>query len=264
MENILLRSDQKEIAILTLNSPKNLNALSEAMLDALKTNLEEIQRSKKIKAVIIRAAGKAFCPGHDLREMQAKRDLENDGGRAYFEDLLSRCTHVMKLIRELPQPVIAEIQGVAAAAGCQLVATCDIAVASEEASFGVNGVNIGLFCSTPMVAVSRNVSRKKIMEMLLTGEKLSANEAVQFGLINKCVPLERLHVDTLNLAKLIASKPTSTVKIGKEAFYKQVEMSLDDAYNYTSEVMAINMMEIDAHEGISAFLDKRTPFWNEK
>ena len=264
MENILLRSDQKEIAILTLNSPKNLNALSEAMLDALKTNLEEIQRSKKIKAVIIRAAGKAFCPGHDLREMQAKRDLENDGGRAYFEDLLSRCTHVMKLIRELPQPVIAEIQGVAAAAGCQLVATCDIAVASEEASFGVNGVNIGLFCSTPMVAVSRNISRKKIMEMLLTGEKLSANEAVQFGLINKCVPLERLHADTLNLAKLIASKPTSTVKIGKEAFYKQVEMSLDDAYNYTSEVMAINMMEIDAHEGISAFLDKRTPSWNEK
>ena len=177
MENILLRSDQKEIAILTLNSPKNLNALSEAMLDALKTNLEEIQRSKKIKAVIIRAAGKAFCPGHDLREMQAKRDLENDGGRAYFEDLLSRCTHVMKLIRELPQPVIAEIQGVAAAAGCQLVATCDIAVASEEASFGVNGVNIGLFCSTPMVALSRNITRKKAFEMLTTGDFLDPFQA---------------------------------------------------------------------------------------
>ena len=164
----------------------------------------------------------------------------------------------------MPQPVIAEVCGIAAAAGCQLVASCDLAVASDQSSFMTPGVNIGLFCSTPMVAVSRNISRKKIMEMLLTGEKLSANEAVQFGLINKCVPLERLHTDTLNLAKLIASKPTSTVKIGKEAFYKQVEMSLDDAYNYTSEVMAINMMEIDAHEGISAFLDKRTPSWNEK
>ena len=170
----------------------------------------------------------------------------------------------MQTILSLPQPVIAEVCGIAAAAGCQLVASCDLAVASDQSSFMTPGVNIGLFCSTPMVAVSRNISRKKIMEMLLTGEKLSAHEAVQFGLINKCVPLERLHVDTLNLAKLIASKPTSTVKIGKEAFYKQVEMSLGDAYNYTSEVMAINMMEIDAHEGISAFLDKRTPSWNDK
>ena len=172
MDKILLRSDQNEISILTLNSPKNLNALLKAMLEALKLNLEEIGKSKKIKSVIIKASGRAFCPGHDLKEMQEKRDLENDGGKAYFEKLLSKCTHVMKLIRELPQPVIAEVQGVAAAAGCQLVATCDIAVASEEASFGVNGVDIGLFCSTPMVALSRNITRKKAFEMLTTGEFL--------------------------------------------------------------------------------------------
>ena len=169
----------------------------------------------------------------------------------------------MQTIINLPQTVIAEVCGIAAAAGCQLVASCDLAVASEQASFMTPGVNIGLFCSTPMVAVSRNLSRKKIMEMLLTGEKLSAKDAVDFGLINYCVPLDQLHQKTLSIANKIASKPLSTVKIGKEAFYKQVEMPIDEAYKYTSEVMAMNMMEKDAYEGISAFLDKRSPSWNE-
>ena len=257
MENILLRSDQKEIAILTLNSPKNLNALSEAMLDALKTNLEEIQQSKKIKAVIIRAAGKAFCPGHDLREMQAKRDLENDGGRAYFEDLLSRCTHVMKLIRELPQPVIAEIQGVAAAAGCQLVATCDIAVASEEASFGVNGVNIGLFCSTPMVALSRNITRKKAFERLTTGDFLDPFQAEELGLINKVALSKDLSMCSLDIAEKIASKLSLAVKIGKKAFYKQAEMEIDDAYSYASKVMVENILYKETNKGMDDFLNKK-------
>ena len=234
MENILLRSDQKEIAILTLNSPKNLNALSEAMLDALKTNLEEIQQSKKIKAVIIRAAGKA-----------------------YFEDLLSRCTHVMKLIRELPQPVIAEIQGVAAAAGCQLVATCDIAVASEEASFGVNGVNIGLFCSTPMVALSRNITRKKAFEMLTTGDFLDPFQAEELGLINKVALSKDLSTCSLDIAEKIASKLSLAVKIGKKAFYKQVEMEIDDAYSYASKVMVENILYKDTNKGMDNFLNKK-------
>ena len=169
----------------------------------------------------------------------------------------------MQTIMTLSQPVIAQVSGIAAAAGCQLVASCDLAVASEQSSFMTPGVNIGLFCSTPMVAVSRNISRKKIMEMLLTGEKLNADDAVQYGLINNSVPLEQLHNKTMQLAKLIASKPVSTVKICKEAFYRQVEMPINEAYNYTSEVMTANMMEIDAHEGISAFLDKRHPNWDE-
>ena len=240
MDNFFsIKNETENIVRIELTNGKKHNPLSLQLIKALTKALGDVSAQTKIKVIIISSEGPAFSSAHDLEEL-------------------------MQTILRLPQPVIAEVCGIAAAAGCQLVASCDLAVASEQSSFMTPGVNIGLFCSTPMVAVSRNISRKKIMEMLLTGEKLSAQEAVQFGLINKCVPLERLHVDTLNLAKLIASKPTSTVKIGKEAFYKQVEMSLDDAYNYTSEVMAINMMEIDAHEGISAFLDKRTPSWNEK
>ena len=226
----LLRSDQNEVAILTLNSPKNLNALSDAMLDALKLNFEEIQQSKEIKAVIIKAAGRAFCPGHDLKEMQEKRNLKNDGGKAYFEELLSKCTHVMKLIRELPQPVIAEVHGVAAAAGCQLVATCDIAVASEEASFGVNGVDIGLFCSTPMVALSRNISRKKLSKCLLQ-DFLDPFQAEKLGLINKVANSKELSKTSLEIANKISSKLSLAVKVGKKAFYKQADMEIDDAYS---------------------------------
>ena len=258
MDEILLRSDQNEVAILTLNSPKNLNALSEAMLEALKLNLEEIEKSKKIKSVIIKASGRAFCPGHDLKEMQEKRGLENDGGKAYFEKLLSKCTHVMKLIRELPQPVIAEVQGVAAAAGCQLVATCDIAVASEEASFGVNGVDIGLFCSTPMVALSRNITRKKAFEMLTTGDFLDPFQAEELGLINKVANSKDLGACSLEMAEKIASKLSLAVKIGKKAFYKQAEMEIDDAYSYASSVIVENLLYKETNKGMNDFLNKKS------
>ena len=257
MNEILLRSDSDEIGILTLNSPKNLNALSESMLAAMRENLEEIGKSKKIKAVIIRAAGRAFCPGHDIKEMQKKRVLKNDNGKAYFEKLLSKCTHVMKLIRELPQPVIAEVQGVAAAAGCQLVATCDIAVASEEASFGVNGVDIGLFCSTPMVALSRNITRKKAFEMLTTGDFLDPFQAEKLGLINKVVNSKDLSESTLEVAQKISSKLSLAVKIGKKAFYKQAEMAIDDAYSYASDVIVENLLYKETDKGMNDFLNKK-------
>ena len=257
MDKILLRSDKNEIAILTLNSPKNLNALSDAMLDELKLTLEEIEQSKEIKVVIIKAAGRAFCPGHDLKEMQEKRDLENDNGKAYFEKLLSKCTHVMKLIRELPQPVIAEIHGVAAAAGCQLVATCDIAIASEEASFGVNGVDIGLFCSTPMVALSRNINRKKAFEMLTTGDFLDPFQAEKLGLINKVANSKDLSETTLEIAKKISSKLSLAVKIGKKAFYKQAEMEINEAYSYASGVIVENLLYKETSQGMDDFLNKK-------
>ena len=257
MDKILLRSDQNQIAILTLNSPKNLNALSDAMLDELKLTFEEIEQSKDIKAIIIKAAGRAFCPGHDLKEMQEKRTLESDDGKAYFEKLLSKCTHVMKLIRELPQPVIAEVHGVAAAAGCQLVATCDIAIASEEASFGVNGVDIGLFCSTPMVALSRNISRKKAFEMLTTGDFLDPFQAEKLGLINRVVNSKDLSETSLEIAKKIASKLSLAVKIGKKAFYKQAEMEINDAYSYASSVIVENLLYKETKQGMNDFLNKK-------
>ena len=257
MDKILLRSDQNEVAVLTLNSPKNLNALSDAMLDALKLTLEEIEQSKNIKAVIIKGAGRAFCPGHDLKEMQEKRDLENDNGQAYFEKLISKCSHVMKLIRELPQPVIAEVHGVAAAAGCQLVATCDIAIASEEASFGVNGVDIGLFCSTPMVALSRNISRKKAFEMLTTGDFLDPFQAEKLGLINRVANSKDLSETSLEIAKKITSKLSLAVKIGKKAFYKQAEMEINDAYSYTSNVIVENLLYKETNQGMNDFLNKK-------
>ncbi len=262
MEPILLRKDTKNISVLTLNSPKNLNALSENMLDALKEALSKLGKSKKIKVVVLRASGDAFCAGHDLKEMQKFR-TRKDGGKHYFEVLLSRCTYVMKLIRELPQPVIAEVQGVAAAAGCQLVATCDIAVASEEASFGVNGVNIGLFCSTPMVALSRNISRKKTFEMLTTGDFLDPFQAKEFGLVNKVVNSKELSNGSMQIAEKIATKLSRAVKIGKEAFYKQAEMEIDEAYAYTSSVMVENLLYSETIKGVNAFLNKRPqPKWD--
>ena len=260
MDNFFsIKYETENIVRIELTNGKKHNPLSLQLIKSLTKALGDVSAQTKIKVIIISSEGPGFSAGHDLEELRHKKK-----NKIFFKNLFDECSILMQTILKLPQPVIAEVCGIAAAAGCQLVASCDLAVASEQSSFMTPGVNIGLFCSTPMVAVSRNISRKKIMEMLLTGEKLNAQEAVQFGLINKCVPLERLHVDTLNLAKLIASKPTSTVKIGKEAFYKQVEMSLDDAYNYTSEVMAINMMEIDAHEGISAFLYIRTSSWYYK
>ncbi len=262
MKQILLRKNHKDIRVLTLNSPKNLNALSESMLEALKQAFLEIGKSKKVKVVILRANGNAFCAGHDLKEMQNFRDRK-DSGRHYYEELLAKCTYVMKLIRELPQPVIAEVQGVAAAAGCQLVATCDIAVASEEASFGVNGVNIGLFCSTPMVALSRNISRKKTFEMLTTGDFLDPFQAKEFGLVNEVLNCKNLSDGSMGIAKKIASKLSRAVKIGKEAFYKQAEMEIEEAYAYTSSVMVENLLYKETEEGINAFIQKKPqPNWH--
>ena len=259
---ILLRSDSGPVARLTLNSPENLNALSDAMLAALTDEFERLARDPEIRVVTLGGAGKAFCAGHDLKEMTRARQSE-DAGRAYFADLFARCTTVMTAIRDLPQPVIAQPHGIATAAGCQLVASCDMAVAAEGTRFGVNGVNIGLFCSTPMVAVSRNLPRKHTFEMLTTGQFLETDRAVALGLINRAVPEDELESATAELAETVAAKLGSAVRIGKRAFYEQLEMPLDQAYAYTGQVMVENMLDSDTAEGISAFLEKRPPRWQQ-
>ena len=246
----------EEIIKIILSNGKKMNPLSLSVLKNLKNEIIFSSEQKKTKVIIISSNGPGFSAGHDLDELK-----QNQNDKNFFLDLFNECSEVMQKIITIPQPVIAEVPGVAAAAGCQLVATCDLAIASEKATFITPGVNIGLFCSTPMVAVSRNIGRKKMMEMLLTGESLNAEDAVQFGLINKYVPHDDLAQSTLEMAKLISSKPMSTVKIGKEAFYNQVELSTQDAYKYTSEVMALNMLEKDAKEGVEAFLEKRNPNW---
>ena len=216
-------------------------------------------RDDSVKAVIIAGAGKAFCAGHDLKEMQAARATE-DAGRAAWIDLFQRCTAVMTRIRTLPQPVIAQVHGIATAAGCQLVATCDLAVAAAGTRFGVNGVNIGLFCSTPMVALSRNIPRKQAFEMLTTGDFIDAERARELGLINRVA--QDLSAETDAFAAQIASKLGAAVRIGKSAFYEQLQMPVDDAYAFTGEVMAVNMARDDTDEGITAFLEKRAPNWS--
>ena len=258
---ILERVDTGAIARLILNTPEKLNALSDAMLAALQEELEAIADSPNIRVVILSAHGKAFCAGHDLKEMTHGRQAP-DGGKAYFADLFSRCAKLMTTIRDLPQPVIAQPHGIATAAGCQLVATCDLAIAAEGTRFGVNGVNIGLFCSTPMVALSRNIPRKKAFEMLTTGQFIDTNRAIELGLINSAVPAEELDQATMELAEIIASKLGTAVRIGKQAFYRQIEMPLDEAYDYTRDVMVENMMDSDTAEGISAFIEKRAPSWS--
>ncbi len=260
-EPILLRQDDGGIATLTLNTPRSLNALSDAMLAALAAEFARLAADRETRVVILRGAGKAFCAGHDLKEMQAGRAAP-DKGRAYFADLFARCAAVMQAIPALPQPVIAEVHGIATAAGCQLVASCDMAVAAEGTRFGVNGVNIGLFCSTPMVALSRNVPAKVAFEMLTTGQFIDAPRAREVGLVNRVVPAEDLQAETLGLAQLIASKLTAAVKIGKRAFYDQLGLTLPAAYEHASAVMVENMLWRDTEEGISAFLDKRPPDWN--
>ena len=247
----------EEITKIILSNGKKHNPLSLSVIKNLKKEIDLISQQKQIKVIIISSNGPGFSAGHDLEELK-----QNRNNKTFFLKLFKECSDLMTKILTIPQPVIAEVPGVAAAAGCQLVATCDLAIASEKASFMTPGVNIGLFCSTPMVAVSRNLNRKKTMELLLTGKSLSAREAVQFGLINKCVKHKELLNITLKMASLIASKPKSTVKIGKEAFYKQIELPINEAYNYTSKVMASNMLEIDAKEGIEAFLEKRDPLWS--
>lgn len=260
MADTLLREDRDGIATLTMNAPQSLNALSDAMLAALKAAFLAIGDDASVKVIVLRGAGKAFCAGHDLKEMQAGR-TSADKGRAYFADLFARCAEVMQILPRLRQPVIAEVHGIATAAGCQLVASCDLAVAAEGTRFGVNGVNIGLFCSTPMVALSRNVPRKVAFEMLTTGEFIDAARAREVGLVNRVVPHDRLADETRALAATLAAKLGAAVRIGKRAFYDQIGLDLAQAYDHTAAVMVENMLWRDTDEGISAFIDKRRPDW---
>ncbi|MCU0901673.1 MAG: enoyl-CoA hydratase [Cypionkella sp.] len=259
-QSLLLRDDLGGIATLTLNAPGSLNALSDAMLAALSAELAALGQDRSIRVVILRANGRAFCAGHDLKEMQAARQTP-DKGAAAFADLFARCADVMQSIIALPQPVIAQVHAIAAAAGCQLVASCDMVVASEEARFGVNGVNIGLFCSTPMVALTRKVPPAIAFEMLTTGAFLSAARAAEVGLVNHVTPANALETRTRALAETVAAKLTAAVKIGKRAFYDQIDLPLAQAYAHAGEVMVENMLWRDTEEGISAFLEKRPPDW---
>jgi enoyl-CoA hydratase/carnithine racemase len=260
---VLLRERDGDIAILLLNRPAARNSLSEALLIALSDAFKGIAADKTIRAVILTANGTAFCAGHDLKELTARRS-DADGGRDYFRKIMTVCSGMMQQIVNLPQPVIACVQGIASAAGCQLVASCDLAVASSSAKFTTPGVDIGLFCSTPMVALSRNVPRKLAMEMLLTGDAVSANDAARIGLINHAVTPGEEREAALVLAKTVAAKSSYVLKIGKQAFYRQAEMDLAAAYAYASEVMTENMMARDANEGICAFIEKRDPMWEDR
>ncbi|TFL16813.1 enoyl-CoA hydratase [Jannaschia formosa] len=259
MTDPILKTRDGDIVTLTLNDPRTLNALSDGMLAALGDALDEVAASDA-RVVILAAEGKAFCAGHHLGEMQQMRQAE-DGGRAAFADLFDRCTAVMTKIRDLPQPVIAQVHALATAAGCQLVASCDMAVASSEARFGVNGVDIGLFCSTPMVALSRNVPRKRAFEMLSTGRFLSAGEAQEAGLVNRVVPYDALKKETRALAERVAGKLPAAQRIGKGAFYAQLDRSLDAAYRLTRDAMVENLADAGTEEGMQAFLEKRPPRW---
>ncbi len=250
------------IAVLTLNRPQARNAMSLAVLGELHTAVERLGRDGKIAAIVLAGNGPAFCSGHDLKEMTAHR-ADADGGRAFFEKTMRACSAMMQAIVACPKPVIAAVHGIATAAGCQLVASCDLAVAAETATFATPGVNIGLFCSTPMVALSRNISRKQSMEMLLLGEMISAPEAWRWGLVNRVVAREAVVEEALGLARTIAAKSKSVVALGKPAFYAQLEMPLDKAYDYTARIMVENMMQHDAEEGICAFLEKRQPEWKD-
>src|SRR5947199_4420836 len=260
---ILLRETLGSIGVLTLNRPEARNSLSEGLIAELHAALKEIHDDARVRAVVIAANGPAFSAGHDMKELTARRS-DADRGRAYFAEIMNACSEMMQAIVHLPKPVVAAVQGVATAAGCQLVASCDLAVASEAATFATPGVDIGLFCSTPIVALSRNVPRKQAMEMLLTGEPISAATARDIGLINRVVAAGTERDAAIALAQKVALKSAYTVKLGKEAFYRQAEMSLADAYRYAAEVMTENMMARDAEEGIGAFIEKREPKWHDK
>jgi Enoyl-CoA hydratase/carnithine racemase len=247
----------------TLDDSALRNALSERMLDELQGVLDRAESDPQIRVVVLAATGPAFSAGHDLKEITRARE-HDDSGRAFFEDLMQRCANVMQSIVNNPKPVIAEVTGVATAAGCQLVASCDLAYAAPTARFATPGVHIGLFCSTPMVALSRNVSNKAAMEMLLTGEMVDAEEAARIGLINKVLPAESLGEFTMDVARTIAAKSSMTLATGKRAYYAQREMPLADAYDYASAVMVDNMLKLDAVEGIGAFVEKRAPTWQDR
>ncbi len=260
---VLLRETLGSIAVLTLNRPATRNSLSEGLIAELHAALTDIHGDAGVRAVVIAARGPAFSAGHDMKELTARR-TDADRGRAYFAQIMNACSAMMQAIVHLPKPVVAAVQGVATAAGCQLVASCDLAVASEAATFATPGVDIGLFCSTPMVALSRNVPRKQAMEMLLTGEPVSAATARDIGLVNHVVSAGVERDAAIALAERVALKSAYTIKLGKAAFYRQAEMSLADAYRYAAEVMTENMMARDAEEGIGAFIEKREPKWQDK
>jgi enoyl-CoA hydratase/carnithine racemase len=259
-EPLLLRQERGPIALLTLNRPQSRNSLSEQLLKDLLETFGEHSASQTMQVVTIAGAPPAFCAGHDLRELTARRQDE-DRGRAFFEHLMRLCSDVMLSIMACPKPVIAAVNGIAMAAGCQLVASCDLAIAGQNARFATPGVNIGLFCSTPMVALSRNVGRKQAMEMLLLGDMISAQKAAAIGLVNRIAAADDALPAALEMAADIASKSPMILKIGKEAFYRQLEMPVSDGYDYASRVMVENMLHRDAEEGIGAFLDKRAPHW---
>lgn len=258
-EGPVLKSLERGVLRLTLSNPP-ANALSPAAMAALQTELDGAALDKAARVIVIAAAGKLFCAGHDLKDMTAHRS-DADGGKAYFEKTFAMCSRLMQSIVRHPKPVIAEVDGIATAAGCQLVASCDLAIASDQAKFGVNGINVGLFCTTPGVALVRGVKPKHAMEMLLTGEMVDAAAAREFGLINRVVPREYLTQIVNKYAQTIASKSSATLKLGKEAFYAQAEMGLAEAYDYASRVMVENMLAADAREGIAAFIEKRDPKW---
>lgn len=259
----LRRQDDGPIAVLTLSDTPRRNALSLATIAALQQALDTIATDDTVRVVILAAEGPAFSAGHDLKELTAHRG-DADGGRAFLEQTFGNCATMMQAIVALPQPVIAAIEGVATAAGCQMVAACDLAIAGDEAQFATPGVNIGLFCSTPMVALSRNVSRKHAMEMLLTGELIDASEAARIGLVNRMVPKGTALTEALALAHKIAEKPRSTITLGKRAFARQLEMPLAEAYAHTSRVIVENMLHADAAEGVCAFIEKRAPTWDKR
>ncbi len=254
-EPILLRHDEGGVTTLILNRPRQYNALSEALLTALQENLDTIAQDESVRVIVLAGAGKAFCAGHDLKEMRAHPDKE------YYRHLFKRCSRMMLGLTRIPQPVIARVHGIATAAGCQLVASCDLAVASHNARFATSGINVGLFCSTPGVPLSRNILRKHAMEMLLTGEFVSAEAAARLGLINRVVEPESLDEETLALAHHIVDRSPVAVRTGKQMFYRQIDQQLESAYDYACEVMADNMMAEDAGEGIDAFIEKRDPVW---
>ena len=263
-EDLLIQSlDDNGILRLTLNDPNNKNALSELMIRNLIKSFKSASKDKNIRVIVIASTGNVFCSGHNLKELK-KINENNEEKEQYFLDLFQTCSELMSLIVNCSKPVIAEVNGVATAAGCQLVASCDLAIASNIAKFATPGVNIGLFCSTPMVALSRNVSKKDSMKMLLTGDFINADEAKRISLINDFVPEDQLTKSVMDLAKKISQKSQAVLRIGKEAFHKQYILNLEDAYKYTSEVMTKNMMINDAIEGIDSFLEKREPDWEDK
>ena len=254
-ERILLRSDAQGVATLTLNRPKQYNALSEQLLTELQSALEQIEKDESVRVVVIAGNGAAFCAGHDLKQMRANPSKD------YYQKLFAQCSRMMLTLTRIPQPVIARVHGLATAAGCQLVAQCDLAVASDSAKFAVSGINVGLFCSTPSVPLGRNILRKPAMEMLLTGEFVDAPTARDYGLVNAVAAADQLDRAVADLARRIIAKSPVAVSVGKRMFYRQLEMGLAAAYDYAAETMACNMMATDAGEGIDAFIEKRPPQW---